>query len=90
MLCDLVYCCLYLLSLWQHFKSHRDKPRDELAFGTLVIALPSNFSGGNLMVRHRDSTHTCRWATKLGKNSFYGGELQYRRFVQAPENALQW
>eukprot|EP00752_Nemacystus_decipiens_P003192 g2953.t1 len=80
---------LNLYSEGGHFKSHRDTPRDELAFGTLVVALPSSFSGGNLVVRHRDSTHTCNWESKL-KNWYYGGELEYRRFVNVPKNTLQW
>lgn len=74
----------------QHFKSHRDTPRDELAFGTLVVALPSTFRGGNLVVRHRDSTHTCRWETELGRKSFYSGELPYLERFQPPKNTLQW
>lgn len=80
-------CCAVLCA--QHFKSHRDTPRDELAFGTLVVALPSTFTGGSLVVRHRDSTHACDWETKLEGHS-YGGEKEFKRFVQAPKNALQW
>eukprot|EP00752_Nemacystus_decipiens_P004489 g4099.t1 len=58
---------LNLYSRGGHFKSHRDTPRDELAFGTLVIALPSKFRGGCLTVKHRGRNTTCDWGRRLTK-----------------------
>jgi len=34
------------------FKSHRDSEKEEGMFGTLIIQLPSYYSGGNLQIRH--------------------------------------
>ncbi|CAN0206785.1 unnamed protein product, partial [Ectocarpus sp. 12 AP-2014] len=70
-----------------HFKSHRDTPRDKLAFGTLVVALPSNFVDGKLVVRHRDSRHTCDWGDKTGQPWNLMG---LDRLSKTPENVLQW
>jgi predicted 2-oxoglutarate/Fe(II)-dependent dioxygenase YbiX len=38
------------------FVSHRDTEKSPGMFATLVIALPSNCSGGELVVRHKDRT----------------------------------
>lgn len=90
MVCAVFLLCASGSVRVQHFRSHRDTPRDELAFGTLVVALPSNFQGGNLVVRHHDSTHTCYWDTKLEDPYLSRSEKEFLRFVKAPENTLQW
>lgn len=47
------------------FTSHRDTPRDENCFGSLVVCLPSPFVGGALTVSTRQgskkSTEVCNW-----------------------------
>lgn len=46
---------LYKLLIYDEggfFLSHRDSEKDQGMFGTLVVALPSNHSGGELIVRH--------------------------------------
>ena len=35
-----------------HFKSHRDTEKAEGMFGTLIVQLPSQFTGGDLVVGH--------------------------------------
>ena len=51
---------LYKLLLYKtggHFKKHRDTEKEKRMFGTLVIQLPSVYSGGNLVVyNNRDSS----------------------------------
>jgi hypothetical protein len=36
------------------FVSHRDTEKTDEMFATLVVVLPSNYTGGELLVRHRD------------------------------------
>ena len=37
-----------------HFKPHRDTEKAPGMFGTLIVQLPSEFTGGDLVVRHAD------------------------------------
>ena len=46
---------LYKLLLYKtggHFKPHRDTEKAEGMFGTLIVQLPSEFTGGHLVVGH--------------------------------------
>lgn len=46
---------LYKLNIYApggHFKAHVDTPRSEQMFGSLVVCLPTQFSGGALVTRH--------------------------------------
>ena len=58
------------------FKAHIDTPRSEKMFGSLVVCLPTPFTGGELIVRHHkqeikydwsstasDTSSTLHWAT---------------------------
>ncbi len=36
----------------QHFKPHRDSEKSDRMIGTLVVNLPSSFSGGSIEIRH--------------------------------------
>jgi hypothetical protein len=40
------------------FAPHRDSEKEEGMFGTLVIVLPSQFTGGELVVKHKGETET--------------------------------
>ncbi|KAK3112663.1 hypothetical protein LTR53_010833 [Teratosphaeriaceae sp. CCFEE 6253] len=57
---------LYKLNIYSgpsgKFKSHVDTPRSETHVGSLVVALPSAFKGGNLSVRHGDEQTVFAWA----------------------------
>lgn len=47
---------LYKLNVYStggHFKSHVDTPRSDDMFGSLVVCLPSDFTGGALITRHQ-------------------------------------
>ena len=45
-----------------HFVSHKDTPRDPSVFGTLVVCLPLQFNGGQLIVE-QESRATFGWET---------------------------
>lgn len=66
---------LYKLLLYKkggHFLKHRDTEKDPLMFGTLVIQLPSKYTGGELIVYHNtNGTKKCiDFGQKAGKNEF--------------------
>lgn len=48
------------------FRPHKDTPRGEDHIGTLVIALPSPFEGGHLILRHGSFENVIDWST-LGR-----------------------
>lgn len=55
---------LHSLNLYKrggHFVAHKDTPRDPDVFGTLVVCLPLEFSGGCLVIEHV-SRATFDWA----------------------------
>jgi predicted 2-oxoglutarate/Fe(II)-dependent dioxygenase YbiX len=52
---------LYKLLLYEpgsFFKPHVDTEKEDKMFATLVIQLPSDYTGGELIVKHKDQTHT--------------------------------
>lgn len=62
------------------FASHRDTPRDENCFGSLVICSPSVFAGGNLHVKagNGKNTKTCQWDQALDPSrQGYRGSLGF-------------
>ena len=59
---DLVRAQLYKLNVYGpggHFKAHVDTPRGQEMFGSLVVCLPSRFTGGALSVRHQSKELVC-------------------------------
>ena len=48
-----------------HFKSHVDTPRSKEMFGSLVVCLPTPFSGGTLVTRHRGCRVEFDWSSKI-------------------------
>lgn len=56
----------------QFFVPHQDSEKSDDMIGTLVVTLPSNFSGGEIVVRHHDEKVTFRGSGKgLGLIAFY-------------------
>ena len=45
------------------FKAHVDTPRSEQMFGSLVVCLPSQFYGGELVIRHHGHTVKFDWSS---------------------------
>jgi hypothetical protein len=57
----------------QFFVEHQDSEKDDAMVGTLVVGLPSTFTGGTLEVRHRGESATYRGSKKaLSFVAFYG------------------
>ena len=53
-----VHCTLYKLLLYEeggHFDFHRDTEKEDKMFATLVVQLPSVYSGGEIIVKHGTS-----------------------------------
>jgi hypothetical protein len=50
-----------------HFAPHKDTPRGNDMFGTLVVCLPSQFGHGQLLLRHRGVVQTFDWGSAIGK-----------------------
>ena len=63
---DPVRAQLYKLNVYGpggHFKTHVDTPRGQEMFGSLVVCLPSRFTGGTLSVRHQNKELVCDWSS---------------------------
>ena len=53
-----------------HFALHRDTEKEQRMFGTLVVQLPSEYEGGNLVTRHAGLEHRFDFGTNEGLSSF--------------------
>ncbi|GAQ88608.1 hypothetical protein KFL_004440060 [Klebsormidium nitens] len=54
------------------FRPHVDTPVDpELFIGTAVVCLPSEFTGGELVVTHGSTTQTFNFATRSGEKKLF-------------------
>ena len=58
---------LYKLNIYSgpggHFKSHVDTPRSSEMFGSLVVCLPTQFTGGELVTRHKGKEIRFDWSS---------------------------
>jgi len=52
-----------------HFEPHKDTPRGSDMLGTLVVCLPSQFSNGMLVVKHRGVFQIFDWAGAISKQA---------------------
>jgi hypothetical protein len=59
-----------------HFAPHKDTPRGQGMFGTLVVCLPSRFWRGDLILSHRGVVQKFDWGERIEK--------------QTPANKLHW
>lgn len=57
---------LNVYSQGDFFKSHRDTPRSDNHIGSLVVCLPSTFSGGQLVIKQQNKTVNYDWAEACG------------------------
>ena len=56
----------------QHFLAHQDSEKDDSMVGTLVVTLPSSYTGGELMVEHNGERKAYRGSrTALSLVAFY-------------------
>ena len=63
---------LYKLNIYAcggFFKAHVDTPRSEKMFGSLVVCLPTQFTGGELIVRHRKEEIKYDWSSTASDTS---------------------
>jgi len=63
---------LYALNVYTsggHFAPHKDTPRGQDMFGTLVVCLPSHFWRGNFVLTHRGVVQRFDWGAAIGKQS---------------------
>ncbi|KAF2635634.1 hypothetical protein P280DRAFT_436898 [Massarina eburnea CBS 473.64] len=51
------------------FKAHVDTPRSETQFGSLVVSLPCQYVGGQLIVRHAGQSVVFDWGVPSGLDS---------------------
>jgi hypothetical protein len=61
---------LYTVNVYSeggHFEPHKDTPRGEDMFGTLVVCLPSQFMHGNLVLNHRGIVRKFDWGSAIQK-----------------------
>ncbi len=50
-----------------HFAPHKDTPRGQDMFGTLVVCLPSQFGNGKLVLSHQGVVQKYDWASAIEK-----------------------
>ncbi|KAL8789139.1 MAG: hypothetical protein Q9195_006959 [Heterodermia aff. obscurata] len=65
---------LYKLLLYEEgamFKAHQDTEKAAGMFGTLVVSLPSQHEGGDIIASHQGQTKTCSTAAKSAYNQQY-------------------
>ena len=63
---------LYKLNIYARggfFKAHVDTPRSERMFGSLVVCLPTQFTGGELIVRHDKEEIKYDWSSTTSDTS---------------------
>jgi hypothetical protein len=59
---------LYTVNVYKgggHFAPHKDTPRGDDMFGTLVVCLPSQFAKGTLVLTHRGVVRKFDWANAV-------------------------
>ena len=60
---------LNIYALGGFFKAHLDTPRSEKMFGSLVVCLPTQFTGGELIVRHHKEEIKYDWSSTASDTS---------------------
>ena len=65
---------LYKLNIYARggfFKAHVDTPRSEKMFGSLVVCLPTQFTGGELIVRHHKEEINYDWSSTAASDTLH-------------------
>ncbi|WWC67757.1 uncharacterized protein I206_101669 [Kwoniella pini CBS 10737] len=57
------------------FKAHKDTPQSEHHIGTLIICLPTPFTGGDLVIRQMGASVTFDWSNQVQDGSITWGFL---------------
>ncbi|PWY67615.1 hypothetical protein BO94DRAFT_503721 [Aspergillus sclerotioniger CBS 115572] len=78
---------LYKLNVYSgpsgHFRKHVDTPRSEHQIGSLVVCLPCEFEGGNLVVRHNGQETNFDWSPQSGST------IQWAAFYSDCEHEIE-
>jgi len=68
------------------FRAHKDTPREAHHIGTLVIALPTTFEGGEFTLRHGSTEHVLDWS--INGRGEYANELHWIFFYSDVEHEI--
>ena len=68
------------------FRAHMDTPREAHYIGTLVIALPTTFEGGEFTLRHGSTEHVLDWS--VNSRGEYADELHWIFFYSDVEHQI--
>ena len=71
-----------------HFAPHKDTPRGDDMFGTLVVCLPSQFRGGELILRHRGVVQNFGWGSAIQEQN-NPGQLQWAAFFGDVDHQIE-
>lgn len=73
------------------FADHKDTPRSETHFGSLVVCLPAFFTGGALAIDHLGEVKTVSWESD-GSRGLYSWQPDYKQRLdnQTPRQCLRW
>ena len=74
------------------FADHKDTPRSELHFGSLVVCLPCAFEGGVLTVDHLGEKRDVDWGRFFRPSGMYTWQKDYaaRLAAHTPPRTLRW
>lgn len=82
---------LYALNIYQeggHFAPHKDTPRGEEMFGTLVVCLPAEFRRGDLLLTHCGLVERVDWA-KAVESSYNANQLHWAAFFGDVDHQIE-
>ena len=68
-----IQASIYKLLVYEEgsfFKTHRDTEKETNMFGTMVIVLPCDYTGGELVVQHNDITETAKFGKSTNGSHF--------------------
>ncbi|GLA46308.1 hypothetical protein AnigIFM63604_009780 [Aspergillus niger] len=78
---------LYKLNVYSgpsgHFRKHVDTPRSEHQIGSLVVCLPCQFEGGNLIVQHHGQETNFDWSRQSSS------DIQWAAFYSDCEHEIE-
>ncbi|CAL1701341.1 unnamed protein product [Somion occarium] len=78
----------YKLNVYGFFKGHKDTPRSESMFGSLVVVLPTDHVGGALVFRENDQEWTFDSAHAVARQPGETLRLGYAVFYSDVEHAV--
>ena len=71
-----------------HFKPHLDTPRSAEMFGSLVVCLPTRFTGGSLVTRHLGQEVIFDWSSSFQGSAADSQNIQWAAFFCDVEHEI--